>query len=304
MIRIIPDSISIVLRSTHILVIRVDSAAAAEWELQPAGWLQRPLNVMVTLTEILKGVVREHVGDHVLVQATQYRVNTIWTVPTPGVWSEQPLDPGTQLVAFCRTDGDQAMEILRDPACEKLIVTGSALPDVRLASQAESKSLSLSALFERAKPAARSLNYIFAEYLSAAYVKESLNDPEQFETLVQFLEDPDLSQIARSSLLASINSVLLTGTIPPARIHRFVITLFRLLELPVASNLHDNIIGTYLPNLLGLHAEAVPTRAAADVFKDQTEERAKVERILQSYRGASSTIQLLKWLASKQDKVE
>jgi len=276
----------------------VDAAETGEWALVPSGWLQRSVNVTVTLMEVIKGTVREHVGDQFSVQATQYRINSLWLVPTPGVWSEQPLDQGTQLVAFCRTDVDRAAELIKEPACEKLIVAGSALQDARLAMQAEVENLKQRALLERAKPVAASLTYIFIEYVWAAYGEEALQNPEEFQALAEFLENSDLSAVARSTLVTAIYSPLVTGTVAPAFLNRFVIALFRLLELPAASPLHDNLIGTYLPNLLGLHAEAAPTRPAADVFKDHPEERTKAERILRSYRGASSTKQLLEWLAT------
>lgn len=299
MIRVIPESPSIVLRATHILLIRVDAAETAEWVLVPSGWLQRSVNVTVTLMEVLKGAVQEHVGDQFPLQVTQFRINTVWLVPTPGVWSEQPLDPGTQLVAFCRTDGDQAAEMIKDPACEKLIVASSALLDSELAIQAESEHSTLPALLERAKPQAASLNYIFTEYLWAAYGKDALRNAEEFEALVQFWQEPDLNVVARSTLLSSIYSALITGTVAPTHLNRFAIALFRLLDLPAAAPLHDNIVGTFLPNLLGLHTN-VAVKVAVDVLKEHPEDRAKVEKILQSYSGGSSTAQLLEWLKTEE----
>jgi hypothetical protein len=294
MIRVLPQSSSIVLRATHILLVRVDAAETGEWLQTPAG-LQRPLSVTVTLMEVLKGTLQQHEGDQFTVQTEQFRITSLWFMPTPGVWSEQPLEAGTKLVAFCRTDSDHAPEMVKDPFCEKLIVAGSALLDVRLARQAETERLTLAALYERAKPDAASLTYIFTEYLWEAYRTIALQETERFEELMQFLEEPNLSSITRSTLLTPIYSKLITGTVNPLLRNRFAIALIRLLDLPAAATLHDNIISTYLPNLLGLPA-GVDVKAAAEVLKDYPADRAKIEEVLQKYSGDSSTEQLLGWL--------
>jgi hypothetical protein len=245
--------------------------------------------------EVFKGAVQQNAGDQFVVKTEQFRNTGLWLMPTPGVWSEQPLDPGTQLVAFCRTDSNDAVEIVKDPFCEKLIVAGSALPDVRLAFQAETEHLTLPVLFERAEPEVTSLTYLFTEYLWAAYGPDAMQNAEQFDALMRFLEEPNFGPVARLTLLTPIYSMFLTGTIDSALLNRFAVALFRLLRLPTAASLHDNIIGTYLPNLLGLPA-GVAVKAAADVLKDYPDERAKIEEALRNYSGQSSTTPLVNWL--------
>ena len=298
MIQLVPESTSIVLRATHILLVRVDAAQMGEWVLQTTG-LRRSLDGTLTLMEVFKGTVQQSVGDQFVVKTEQFRISTLWLMPIPGVWSEQPLDPGTQLVAFCRTDGTDAAEIIKDPFCEKLIVAGSALLDVRLAFQAETQHLTLPALYERFQPNAASLTYLFTEYLWAAYGTDAMHNAEQFEALLRFLEEPNLGPVARLTLLTPIYSMFLTGTIDAALLNRFVITLFHLLRLPNAGSLHDNIVGTYLPNVLGLHA-GIAVKAAADVLKDYPEERATLDETLRNYSGGSPTAPLVGWLKGEQ----
>ncbi|HWN44017.1 MAG TPA: hypothetical protein VNW71_17470, partial [Thermoanaerobaculia bacterium] len=107
MTRILPDSSSIVLRATHILVIRIESSQAGEWSPSPDGWLRREALLTVLLEERLKGSTREDVGTSLPLRVTQYSNPSLWTTRAPGVWSEAPVEPGARLVAFSHSDGDQ-----------------------------------------------------------------------------------------------------------------------------------------------------------------------------------------------------
>lgn len=248
MIRILPDSSSIVLRATHILVIRIESSVAGEWTPSPDGWLRREAQLTVLLEERLKGDTREDAGTSLPLRVTQYANPSLWTTGVPGVWSEVSIEPGSRLVAFSHSEGDRTAVLLIEPACE-LLLAESALADVRLALRAEAGEMDLAALVEEAGKIAGSLGHLFVEYLLEAYGDAALRSPETFEPLAQLLEHPGLSLVARATLLSQLTSRLLAGAADPACRERLALAMEGLLGLEAAAPLHDNIRDTFLPNL-------------------------------------------------------
>ena len=59
MIPVEHNSQSIILRATHILEIQVNTASSDEWSHHPSGWLERRVEIEVTLVKVFKGTVRE-----------------------------------------------------------------------------------------------------------------------------------------------------------------------------------------------------------------------------------------------------
>ncbi len=83
---------------------------------------------------------------------------------------------------------------------------------------------------------------------------------------------------------------------PPAvkYIERLAISLFHILEMPEAKKYHNNIVGTYLPNLLNVtNKDALP---ASKIFQDFPNWKVKAQQILAAYKGPESTEPLIKWL--------
>jgi hypothetical protein len=291
------DSPSIILRSTHILHMRLDAAQPGEWSHHPSGWMERRADLALTLIEILKGATGEAPGQQFQLTVIQLTGGPLSMVPAPGVWSDKPLDPGVEMVAFCRGQGALAAELLTEPACERLLPAAGALADVRLAREIESGRPTLSEAVDRAVRAEASLHDVFIEYLWARWENEALREPQSFELVMRLLETPGLGYIARATLLNLVLGDVLSGKASAPLANRLAVALFRLIEVKEAASLHDNIIGTFLPNLLALHAD-MASKKAADVFKEYPNERAKTEETLRSYQGEVSTTELLEWLAS------
>jgi hypothetical protein len=280
------------LRATHILVIRIEASQAGEWS--PEGdWLRRSVALTIRLEERLKGTTREEVGASVELRATQYASRSPWVTRLPGVWSEQSVEPGTRLVAFCRSEGDRTAELLVEPACELLMPAEDALTDSRLAMRAETGEMDLAKLLDEARGAAGSLGHLFIEYLWEVHGGAFLRDPKAFESLMQLLEHPDLALVARSTLLSQVSARFLAGTAEPANRARLALAMFRLLEVDKAAALRDNMLGTFLPNLLGLHGgEAQVT--ADEVFRGHPEERQRAEALVRELQPQAEA--LIRWL--------
>jgi hypothetical protein len=292
--RVLPDSASVMLRATHILVIRIESSQAGEWSPDPSGdWLRRSVALTIRLEERLKGITREEVGTSLDLQVTQYASPSLWVTGLPGVWSEPSVEPGMRLVAFCRSEGDRTAELLVEPACELLMPAENALVDARLAMRAETERLDVAALLAEAREVAASLGHLFVEYLWEAHGGAFLWDAKAFESLMQLLENPDLALIARATLVSQLTTRFLAGPAAPANRARLALAMFRLLEIGQAAPLRDNILETFLPNLLGLPGGAAQV-TVDEVFRDHPDERRRAESLVRELQPAAQA--LIQWL--------
>src|SRR5262249_50107810 len=115
-----------------------------------------------------------------------------------------------------------------------------------------------------------------------------------FESLITLLEAPQTTDQARAAYLTSLyEEVTMKATTTVEQVSGLIRALFRLLTMPEAESLHENIKEVYLPNLLGL--KNPPLRySTADVFEDRNDERLAVLAFLRQAPGDVS--QLIQWL--------
>jgi hypothetical protein len=298
MIQVIHDSKSIVMRSTHILLIRVEASVFGGWSPAQQGGVTRKVDLTLKLEEVLKGRTDEQPGDQLHIEVNQFGTGTTRIMAVLGVWSNHSLDPGEQLLAFCNAASNKAAEMLNDPFCDLLLSAEEGLTDVRLAVQAESQKLALMDVLKEARPMAASLGHVFPEYLWARYEAEIMEKPENFEGVMQFIEQPDLSYVTRATLLDSVYSQIIASPSTPAdRVYRLAMTMFRLLNVPEAASLHDNLISVYLPNLLGLTG-GMAKRTPGEVFRTYPGEQQSAEQALLKHQAGASPVELLRWLRS------
>jgi hypothetical protein len=292
MMEVRPNSRSLILRATHIIVAQVVSANDPAWVRGPT-FEERIISLQLELEEVVKGRIKQRPGDIVRVEAKQVRLGMSWR-PMPGVWSNVPVADGTRLVAFSRMEGDDAAVALTDPAAVQLILAGEALHDVHVVSNVARRGMNLRTLLAEATPVAGALGWLFADYLWAKYEAEAIANFADFNAIMEFMERPSLNRIARATLLMSIpDSVLAPEPQLTRHIDRLAVAMFRLLALPEAAALHENIVGTYLPNLLS--AREPTSRPASVVFKDYPQEQSRALRALTAYKQHDSAA-LLDWL--------
>jgi hypothetical protein len=293
MMEVQPNSHSLMLRATHIIVARVVSANDPTW-VRGAEFEERIISLQLELEETLKGRIRQRPGETLRVEAKQLRLATAWR-PLPGVWSNVPVAAGTRFVAFSRMDGDDAAAALNDPAVIQLVLVADALRDVRLAANAARRGVNLGGLLAEAIPVADSIGDLFADYLWAKYEAEAVANFAAFNLIMEFMERPALNRIARATLLMSIpSSILAPEPQLTKHIDRLAVAMFRLLALPEAATLHDNIVGTYLPNLLD--AGEPTARPASVVFKGYPNEQSRASRALAAHKNHDAAAVLLNWL--------
>src|SRR5437764_4174037 len=156
-VRVIPDSKSIVLRSTHILLFRIEKVDAEAWQKDET----RTVHLSATLETLFKGTLREQVNETFTASITQKQKRSPFILPPTDCWSEHQLTSGSRLIVFSRSGGTSAAEVLPDPKCQKVVAAADFLNDVRLAVSAETERWNLATLLENARPVASQLNYIF-----------------------------------------------------------------------------------------------------------------------------------------------
>jgi hypothetical protein len=299
MLRVDPESSSIIIRATHIVLVRIETAQVGQWipSLDNELLKQRTVDLTLKIREILKGKIKEDPGEQIALQVNQYDTRISRKFAVPGVWSYQSIDPGSDILLFCRHSGDRGADIFQEASCEQVFSAAMVIEDARLALKAEAEDKSLDDLLVEAGLKAGSLGDMFSGYLWAREGDRVFKDREAFDILMKFLERVDLSPTFRSALLDSVDAdISSSGTVTDWHVYRLVVAMFRLLGIKEAADTHFDIIDLYLPNRLGLAGGGGIKRTADEVFGEYPGEREKAKKLLQDYRGEASTDSLIEWL--------
>lgn len=290
-------SVSEILRSSVILVIRLDEVTSSPWVKEAQGdLLVRKVTMKVVIEQILKGNVRQKVGESFKLEVTQRGTGGFRVMDYYGLWSHVPLSSGVRFVAFCRGISDDATVLLTDVNCEQLVDPNIALADVKVALELESQNLSATDLLAKATELSNQRGDIFARYVWARVKSKAITSFDTFEALVKILEDPKTTERARDSYLTSISEEL--GMREPALRQweiRFIQAMFKLLTLPEAKFLHSDIEEVYLPGILGLDNDA-PRYSADEVFKTRPDDRQSILSILKYGTKRGFIPRLIQWL--------
>jgi hypothetical protein len=291
---------SIVLRSTHILLIEVITADAGPWAPSGPGFKSRSVDLSLRISETLRGKLDPAPGAPVQISITQSDYDgELMMQPLPGAWARVELLPGTTLVVFSESNEDRGERILSEPACTRVVPAGPVLTGLRIAAQAEAGHLPLARTLALAVLDTARLDSTFAEFLWGKYGDGAMASQEDFNLLADFSERKGFDAGARQALLkGGYDLVGLHGDATPERAQRLALAMFGVLLMPESTDLHENLIDTYLPNLLGITSD-LPYQAASAVFKGHKAERDAVEAFLRRHGTDADATPLLKWLNGK-----
>jgi hypothetical protein len=289
------DALSLLLRSTHILLIRIESAAVGPWVPAEDGPTRRTLELHLIIEEVLKGILNDRTDKPVAVKAIQARRLGTRYYALPGVWSEHDVGAGTRLVAFSISSGNTGAEVLSERRLQMLLAPEQSLADVLLFREVESKHLPLVETVGQANGHAGKLGFLFADYIGDRVEQSATLGAPELDAIRIHLELPALAPEARSTLIGSVSS-LLTASDPvsAAVLERWVTALFHQIAIPGSADA-DNIIQVYLPNFVGITG-GVKRKSAKAVFDEYPAERQHAEEILRNYRGPAPVAKLLDWL--------
>ena len=302
MIAVVPESLSIVMRATHITVITVESAQPGTPEgKSDTAVATHPVRLSVKLEANLKGETSERPGETVNVTVTQSTSRISRQFGMPGMWSGQNLKPGARFIVFSVSKRKNALaDILPDPAVQQVLPAEPSLADVNMSVKAETDKLSNSALISLADRFAPRLGQVFSEYLAAKLTDAGLPDPVTFDQAISLLEKPDLAPITRTTLLDELTSkVMATPHVPDEEVNRLIVGMFRLLAMSQAADVHEQIIQPLLPNLVGISGRG-RKRPPGTVFEKFPSDRPRAEQAIANFHGEASTASVTAWLRGSQ----
>ena len=293
------DSRSLLLRATHILQIRILDTVAEDWRPISSRLKERFVNVKVAIEEILKGNLAEKGGDTIPLRLRQADNVGPMLLAVPGSWSAATLTPGEVFLTFSRSPNTEAAAVLSEPACECVQSDATAMNDVRLALRSGIPPLPLPQFVALCQAERNRLGRLIGEYLVARLPEILCADLPGFNTMMNLVEQADLSPVARTVLVTGIYSRALAIDPAPSRfVARLLLGSFRLLTLASASALHTNLTQTYLPNLLGWEGGA-EKKLARFVFAEQMDEWRLAESVLAQLPASAQASKLLDWVRSR-----
>jgi hypothetical protein len=218
--------------------------------------------------------------------------------PLPGAWAGIEPQAGTALVVFANSDDLRAERILTEPACTRVVPAEPVLAGLRIAAKAEAGDLPLDRALALAVPDIARLDPTFADFLWGKYGEGAVASQSDFDLLADFAERKGFEVRTRQALLmGGYNLVKLYGDATPGRAQRLALAMCRVVLMPDAADLRENLIGTYLPNLLGI-ASGLPPQTASMVFKGHEAERDALKAFLHRH-GTDAATPLLKWVSAK-----
>ena len=291
---------SVVVRSSHILLVKVVAAKPGPWVPFKPGLKSRKVQLSIAIAETLRGKVDPAPDGpvDVTVEQTDYD-GELMMQPLQGSWSRVPLDPGAELVTFSDSASRRAERVLEEPACKLVVPAEQVLPGLRIAAQTLVRDLPLKQTLDLAAPVTGRLDPIFAEFLWEQYADETMASQPAFDSLAEFSERKELTPKTRQALIdGAYNLVSLRGDETPTRGQRLALTMWRVLLMPDAADLHENLIATYLPNLLGI-TSGLPPQPASRVFENREPERNAVEAFLRRPGTDVDASPLLEWIRIK-----
>jgi len=294
------DSKSIVLRSTHILLVEVITAKEGAWAPSSPGLKSRRVDLSLHVSETLRGKLDPGPTGPVHISISQSGYDgELMMQPLPGAWAGVELAPGAALVVFAKSNEMRVERILAEPACTAVVPAERVLPGLRIAAQAEAGNLPLGRTLDLAAPITARLDSTFAEFLWGKYGDGAIASQSDFDLLADFAERKGLDARTRQALLnGAYDLVKLHGDATPERAQRLALAMCRVLLMPEAADLHENIIGTYLPNLLGI-TSGLPPQSVSAVFKGHEDERNALKAFLRRHGTDADATPLLTWLSAK-----
>lgn len=268
-------------RPTHSFVtadrvahLRVKSARwGPEWEQHRCGFVE------LELVDALRGTLPK-TSAIVISQATITR----YTSRPAGAWwvVEQPLEPGTEYVAFCPPGASL------EGTCTIANAT-TTLADVRFARDAEKHDLA--GVLQAAAQACAQLGHVAATYVWERFRAEATKDATTYGKIVGLVEMPACDVRFRDALFHAVQEPALADSLPHAT--RLAQAMFQLLSLPSAVDLQDNLVGTWLPAQLGLDGNRKLT--ARQVFGTDVKRRTDAALALGKLKHPQAVV-LLDWI--------
>jgi hypothetical protein len=282
------------LQSTTVVHVRVASATPG-----PTTQQSRCVALELDVLDVFRGDVAPAAGepppiminDRVSVVVRQSMIERYTSRPAGAWWIvEQSLEPGSDYIATCPTG--KLADALRGSCV--VSVAKPHLADLALVRDAETKQLGLGAVVSSLRANCATADIVAPRYLWEKFGEQAVKDFAVYEALISVVLESTCTHTARVVLFDSLYSVGVLHESPP-HVRRLVRVMFELLAMPEAAGLHDNLIGTWIPNALGIEG-GMAKRTAAEVFAGDAAGRAVAIKTLAAYQGSVDTAKLRAWV--------
>lgn len=271
-------------QSASVVHLRVASATPG-----PTTDQQRCVALELEVVTAYRGAAKP--GERVRVVVAQSMI-THYTSRPAGAWwiVEQSLAPGSEYVALCPAGA------LADVLAGSCNVMDHApyQADLALVHAAETARVTGLPLIAKLRAACAAANVLATGYVWEQTAAQARTELATFDALLGVVLEPACSTTTRAVLFDAVYGAGLERDALP-HVRRLVRAMFQLLALPQAAGLHDNLIGTWLPNALGLDG-GLPQRTAAEIFAGDPAGRTAATRTLAAYRGSADAGKLRAWL--------
>lgn len=299
-----PQSRSLVLNSKVIFSFTCESLTPLfDIDDMPHG--DNPWSLKGTIQKVYKGNLGKGEGEPFETGVTMY-IGPVRSRPV-GIWfGFDPFElpqPGESWVIFCspKEEGMNPEDLLRGhgegcTAYRSQDVKG----DLDLTTQIVTGPLDLKPALKLAKEKSQTAGPVFLSFLWEYFGEAAVKDLDSFELFLSILESPALKSQARVTLIHELESFFSLKDGTPGLQNagdRFIISLFRLLQQkePENSDFQRNVLGTHIPNLLGI-GSGLTKRSAAQVFAHFTKDRdAAISSLAASPHKKEAGI-LLQWI--------
>ena len=284
--------VSEVVATALIVHVAIASERFGPWEPDEQTGLQRRTGALgIRVGEVLKGTLDEPAGAVVQLAATERGTASRRVSDYYGIWAHVSTAPGTELVAFCDGATTDVATQLTDEHCSQLLPADAVLSDLRAALGLQRRHLPAGELLAEAGRLRGECGPPFVRFVWVNVRNAVVSSADRFNELMRIAEDPATRTDAQDAyLLAGYEDATVTMEWPRAQRARLVRAMFRTALDPGGSALRDQLMGTYIPNLVGAQ---VPDRLSpAEVFGDQAE-------LEQQVRSAGLGGDVGRWLAGE-----
>jgi hypothetical protein len=261
-----------ILRSGLIVHFAIDGAELGDWQPEPDSALRRRTGKLrLRVLKVLKGRLTPDTAELTIVQRG---TGTSRVMDYYGLWSHVDVTPGTELLAFCDNQTDLATA-LTEEHCELLVDPAGPLPDVELALRVETQQLQADGLLIEAARVRAEGGAVFARYIWDRVRNAVVGSPTRFDALMRIAEDPVTRTDAQEVYLqAAYEDATFTESLDAAQRARLARAMFRTALDPAEGELRDQLLTTYLPNLV--QAPVPDPLSNTEVFADREELAARV----------------------------
>lgn len=296
-----PEAESAILRAASILRVRIVSLQQMPWQVISPRFQQCELVLEMELVAVLKGSVDDAAGQRFQVIAQRTENTSPRYSAVPGLYSQFELDdlaPGAELVGFSRMLGGSAAAAMAEPACFSLSPAILAATDVAWADTRPDLDQPLAEQLAGLQTHRAEFGAYFASYLVDRVPEGFFGADSDLEAVIDVLRAPELAPDTRFVLCDGlIERIVQYSPIEHSALQQCVHGLLRLLLLPEAADLHDSLVQTWLPNLVGIEGSMEP-HAAAELVPEAGLRARAVAALAHIEGGAGAASPIGAWLAA------